>query len=132
MNKHLNFLVDCDRGEIRVLNVCVDGCSPCKNLEVALGELCNVYESVKVRSCRRHELREFLSERGINSSPSVLVCDGNVMFWTVGAGSPTKERKRFMMVFEALEQDNVEFVDRGKLKLWDGMGNERVFRGVKV
>ncbi len=97
--------------EILMLYTTMDGCSPCKNLSIATDELEDEYDQVIFFECDKNEspmIKDFLMERGLFAHPSIVITNGELIFWKMGAGSVEKEKKFYSELFDAMLESEIE------------------------
>jgi len=99
------------RKEIMIVHTEMEGCQPCKTLNRALDQLKEVYDRVIFKSFdpdENPEAQEFHFERGLLGHPSIVISDGDYIFWKMGAGSVEKEKKFYSELFDAMLKGKIE------------------------
>lgn len=97
--------------EILMLYTTMDGCSPCKNLSNAIDELEDEYDQVIFFECDTNEsptIKDFLMERGLFAHPSIVITNGKLIFWKMGAGPVEKEKKFYSELFDAMLESEIK------------------------
>jgi len=97
--------------EILMVHTTMDGCSPCKNLSDAVKELEEEYDQVIFFECNTNDspkIKDFLMERGLFAHPSIVITNGELIFWKMGASSVEDEKEYYRAVFDAILEDEIE------------------------
>ena len=97
--------------DILMVHTTMDGCSPCKNLSNAIDELEDEYDQVIFFECDTNDspkIKDFLVERGMFAHPSIVITNGELIFWKMGAGTVEEEKEFYRSVFDAMLEGNIQ------------------------